>query len=80
MAGGRQQILLEKQSLDAFSNPQLPKFLEMLDPERFVVYGVVTEICVRCAASGLFRTGKRVELVTDAVRHLKVESAQAMMR
>jgi hypothetical protein len=35
---------------------------------------------VRCAASGLIRTGKRVELVTDAVRHLKVESAQAMMR
>jgi nicotinamidase/pyrazinamidase len=77
---GAQQILLEKQSLDAFSNPQLPKLLEMLDPERFVVYGVVTEICVQCAATGLMRTGKRVELVTDAVRHLNEESAQAMMR
>ena len=77
---GAQQVLLEKQSLDAFSNPQLPKFLEMLDPERFVVYGVVTEICVRWASSGLIRTGKRVELVTDAVRHLNEESAQAMMR
>jgi nicotinamidase/pyrazinamidase len=73
-------MLLEKQSLDAFSNPQLPKFLEILDPERFVVYGVVTEICVKCAASGLIRTGKRVELVTDAIRELSVQAADAMMR
>lgn len=77
---GVQQILLEKQSLDAFSNPQLPKFLEMLNPERFVVYGVVTEICVKCAASGLIRTGKRVELVTDAIRHLSDEAAHTMMQ
>jgi nicotinamidase/pyrazinamidase len=77
---GMQQILLEKQSLDAFSNPQLPGFLQSLGADRFVVYGVVTEICVKCAVSGLLRTGKRVELVTDAVRHLNEDEAQQTMR
>jgi nicotinamidase/pyrazinamidase len=77
---GMQQILLEKQSLDAFSNPQLPGFLQSLRADRFVVYGVVTEICVKCAVSGLLRTGGRVELVTDAVRHLNENEAQQTMR
>jgi nicotinamidase/pyrazinamidase len=77
---GVEQILLEKQTLDAFSNPQLPGFLEGLGAERFVVYGVVTEICVKCAAQGLMATGKRVELVTDAVRHLDEAKSDQMLR
>jgi nicotinamidase/pyrazinamidase len=76
---GAQQILLEKQTLDAFGNSQLPGFLNTLGAERFVVYGVVTEICVKCAAWGLIRTGKRVELVMDAVRHLNQDQARRMM-
>lgn len=74
---GIQQILLEKQTLDAFSNPGLLPFVETLRAERFVVYGVVTEICVKCAALGLLQTGKRVELVTDAVRSLDPIAAQS---
>ena len=67
---GAQQILLEKQSLDCFTNPNLPALLDQLAAERYVVYGVVTEICVKHAALGLLKTGRRVELVTDAVRSL----------
>jgi nicotinamidase/pyrazinamidase len=77
---GVDQILLEKQTLDAFSNPQLPGFLEALGAQRFVVYGVVTEICVKFAAWGLMATGKRVELVTDAVRHLDQAASDQMFR
>jgi nicotinamidase/pyrazinamidase len=51
----------------------------MLGAERFVVYGVVTEICVKYAAWGLLQTGKRVELVTDAVRHLNEAEATQML-
>jgi nicotinamidase-related amidase len=40
---------------------------------------VVTEICVKCAAWGLLKTGKRVELVTDAVRSLDESAAKQMM-
>jgi nicotinamidase/pyrazinamidase len=68
--GDAKQILLEKQSVDCFTNPNLPALLDRLGAERCVVYGVVTEICVKNAALGLLKTGRRVELVTDAVRSL----------
>lgn len=77
---GAQQILLEKQTLDCFTNVNLPRTLVSLAAERYVVYGVVTEICVKFAASGLLKTGKRVELVTDAVRSLDDAAAAIMMR
>jgi len=73
-----QQILLEKQTFDCFTNVNLAGLLERLDAKRYVVYGVVTEICVKFAAWGLLKTGKRVELVTDAVRSLN-DAASAEM-
>jgi nicotinamidase-related amidase len=73
---GTQQILLEKQALDCFTNVNLRALLERLGAERYVVYGVVTEICVSLAACGLLKTGKRVELVTDAVRSLDEDAAR----
>jgi nicotinamidase/pyrazinamidase len=66
-----QQILLEKQSVDCFTNPNLPALLDRLGAERCVVYGVVAEICVKNAAMGLLKSGRRVEVVTDAIRSLK---------
>jgi len=73
-----QQILLEKQTFDCFTNVNLTALLERFGAERYVVYGVVTELCVKLAAFGLLKTGKRVELVTDAVRSLK-DAASAEM-
>jgi nicotinamidase/pyrazinamidase len=73
---GAQQIIVEKQTLDVFDNPNLPRLLELLRADRYVVYGVVTEYCVRCAALGLLRTGKPVELVTDAIETLNAEDAR----
>jgi len=70
------QIILEKQQLDLFTNPNLTAVLERLNADRYVVYGVVTEYCVRCAVMGLLRTGKQVELVTDAIRALNEEDAR----
>ncbi len=72
---GAPQIILEKQALDCFTNPNLPALLERFAAHRYVVYGVVTEFCVRCAALGLARTGARVEVVTDAVMSLSDEAA-----
>jgi nicotinamidase/pyrazinamidase len=67
---GAKQTLLEKQTLDAFTNENLPGLLAEFAADGFVVYGVVTEICVRIAALELLKTGKRVEIVEDAVRPL----------
>ena len=74
----RQQLILEKQKLDCFSNPRLTTLLSELGADRYVVYGVVTEICVRFAAFGLLKTGKRVEIVTDAVKALDHGAAEKM--
>jgi nicotinamidase/pyrazinamidase len=76
---GVQQVLLEKQTLDCFSDVNLPGLLERLGAERYVVYGVVTEICVKFATDGLLKTGKRVELVTDAVRSLNDVASAEML-
>jgi len=73
------QLFLEKQTLDCFLCPRLAPLLAELNADRYVVYGVVTEICVKYAAFGLLKTGKRVDLVTDAVRALDEAKARAML-
>jgi nicotinamidase/pyrazinamidase len=77
---GVRQFILEKQKLDCFSSPHLEPLLAQLHADRYVVYGVVTEICVRYAALGLLKTGKQVELVTDAVKALNEQAAHEMFR
>lgn len=76
--GGVQQILLEKQALDCFTAVNLRAILDQLAAERYVVYGVAADVCVKFAAEGLLKTGRRVELVTDAVRGLNDSSVEAM--
>jgi nicotinamidase/pyrazinamidase len=76
---GIDQLILEKQELNCFSNPLLNPLLAELNAGRYVVYGVVTEICVRFAAFGLLQTGKRVEVVTDAIKALDEDTARRML-
>jgi nicotinamidase/pyrazinamidase len=71
----KDQILLEKQTFSCFSNVNLAQLLDHFKADRYVVYGLVTEVCVKFAAFGLLETGKRVEVVTDAVKALTPEGA-----
>jgi nicotinamidase/pyrazinamidase len=63
------QRLFEKNTFDAFSSPELTAWVRDLAPDRVVVYGVVTEICVAAAIRNLFQLlpKARIELVTDAL-------------
>ena len=74
------QIILEKQKLDLFTNPDLPKLLGELAADEYVVYGVVTEYCVKHAALGLLKTGKPVTLVTDAIQSLRAEDGDSVIQ
>jgi len=67
-----QQILLEKQTLDVFQTRHVDELLRRIggQPE-FVVFGVVTELCVNCAVKGLLERGRRVAVVKDAIETLK---------
>ena len=76
---GARQILLEKQALDCFTNPNLPALLDRLGAQRCVVYGVVTEICVKFAAFGLLNSGRRTAIVTDAIKELDASEASKML-
>ena len=64
------QIVVEKQTVDVFAAPNLTRVIERLAAVRFVVYGVVTEICVLYAVRGLLQLGKSVTVVTDAIETL----------
>jgi nicotinamidase/pyrazinamidase len=64
-----QQIIVEKQTLDAFSNPILARLLRVLPPHA-IVFGVTTEYCVKMVCLGIRRAGVPVALVTDAIRAL----------
>jgi|ERR1700682_4366930 nicotinamidase/pyrazinamidase len=70
---GAEQIILEKQTFDAFATRSLPRVLKTLSAGRFVVYGVVTEICVLRAARGLLAAKGEVIVVADAVKELSSE-------
>ncbi len=66
-----QQVLIEKQSLDVFDNPHTTEIVNSLSLDaELLVFGVVTEYCVRCAAKGLLDRGRKVCIVTDAIEHL----------
>jgi nicotinamidase/pyrazinamidase len=72
-----QQILLEKQTLDIFESRHASELLQRLDPDaEFVVFGVVTEYCVRLAAKGLLERGRRVSIVQDAIETLNPEDGR----
>jgi len=80
---GAQQIIVEKQTVDVFQSRDFPPLLERLNPDRFVVYGVVTEICVLFAVRGLLKLGRPVTVMADAMQSLTAQgrdTALAEMR
>jgi len=69
-----QQILLEKQTLDIFESRHADELVKRLGKNaEFVVFGVVTEYCIRLAAKGLLKRGRRVSVVKDAIETLNDE-------
>ncbi len=74
-----QQIVIEKQRFDVFTNPNTEAFLAQLGKPEIVLYGVVTEICVSAAARGLLDRGYCVRVVENAIRHLDEEKARAFL-
>ena len=70
-----QQIVLEKQTLDVFQTLHVDELVNRLgDKAEFVVFGVVTEYCVNCAAKGLLARNRRVAIVRDAIETLDLKA------
>jgi nicotinamidase/pyrazinamidase len=73
------QIIIEKQTTDAFQTITLGRVLEARPARRVVLYGVVTEVCVLSAARGLLKRNLQLDIVTDAIRELdRARGGQAL--
>ncbi len=75
-----QQVIIEKQDFDVFTNPNTDGVLRQFGPRLLIlVYGVTTDICVAHAANALLDRGHRVALVTDAVAALDEKQAELFL-
>jgi nicotinamidase/pyrazinamidase len=71
------QIVLEKQTLDIFESRHAASVVEQLPRDaEFLVFGVVTEYCVRLAAKGLLARGRAVSIIEDAIETLNPEEGR----
>jgi nicotinamidase/pyrazinamidase len=76
------QVIIEKQTLDIFSNPITERLFRAL-PAHAVVFGLPLEHSVRLACLGLRSMGIKAAVITDAVRPMSPregEQALAQMR
>jgi nicotinate phosphoribosyltransferase len=64
------QIILRKNILNVFSNPNTLSLLEEIFPDKIVIFGVVTEYCVKEAVEGLLKLGFSVTIVDDAIKEI----------
>ena len=74
------EIILEKQTVDVFTNPNTDFLPKLLGDREIILYGVVTEICVDRTGRGLILRDYRVHLVEDAVRHLDSNRAHGIIQ
>lgn len=64
-------IVIRKDAFDVFAgNPYTDDILRILSPTTVVVYGVTTNVCVNDAVIGLSKRGKRIIVLTEAIKEL----------
>jgi nicotinamidase/pyrazinamidase len=76
---GVEQIIVEKQKLDIFSNPNFERLLDRSTDREYAVVGVATDYCVRCAVEGLLAKGRKVRVITDAIRAIDENAGQKLL-
>jgi nicotinamidase/pyrazinamidase len=74
------QIIVAKNTIDVFASEKLRQVVDELKAERYVVYGLATDYCVRTAIFGLLRYQARVELVTDAIKGINGQETDSILQ
>jgi nicotinamidase/pyrazinamidase len=74
-------FLLLKHWFDVFTNENVDLLLEVLAPERIVLYGVALDVCNRFAIEGLLqrRPAASLSLVADATRAIDAEAGKSLV-
>jgi nicotinamidase/pyrazinamidase len=71
-----QQIIVEKQEFDVFTNPSVEKLLRVL-PSNAILFGVPIEYSVKLAALGLRRLGFKTAVIQNVTLPLRGRDAAA---
>ncbi len=67
----RRNIIIYKDMFDVFKgNPKTEQIVRIINPDRVVVYGVATNVCVNDAVNGLLERKIKVYVPTDAIKEL----------
>lgn len=75
-----QQIIIEKQQSDAFTNPNTDRVLQQFGSRLLILlYGVTPDICAAHAANALLERRHRVELATDVLAALDEDKAAVFL-
>lgn len=65
------EIVVTKDKFDVFTgSPYTERVLDIINPDRAIVYGVATNVCVDYAVMGLLERGVEVIVPTDAIKEL----------
>jgi nicotinamidase/pyrazinamidase len=76
LPGYSEQVIIEKSSLDIFSNPNTEVFLAQLKRRELMVYGVATDYCVKAAVLGARIRGYDVKVIEDGIKATVPERSQ----
>ncbi len=67
----RRNILIYKDKFDVFTgNPKTEQIVRTINPDRAIVYGVATNVCVDGAVTGLLERDIQVYVPIDAIKEL----------
>ncbi|MGA2092554.1 MAG: cysteine hydrolase family protein [Sedimentisphaerales bacterium] len=73
-------IVVRKEELEMFSNPNMAAIVEFLQPKKAVVFGVALDLCVQQAIEGLSEVGSiKLYLLRDAVKTLGLKGDEAVL-
>lgn len=70
IANKYQQIILEKNVLNIFANPNALELLEAIYPDHIYVYGVALDYCLKEAVDELIKAGYAITIVKDAIKEI----------
>jgi nicotinamidase/pyrazinamidase len=73
-------IVIRKEELNVFSNPNMSAIMEILRPRKAMIFGVALDLCVKMAAEELLKTKEiKVYVVQDAVKSLGLKGDEAVL-
>ncbi|HEX2251700.1 MAG TPA: isochorismatase family cysteine hydrolase [Thermoanaerobaculia bacterium] len=73
-------LLILKDQVDVFGNPNTAKLLAEIEPRRIVLYGVALDVCNRHTVDGLWNRGfTKVAVVADAVMAIDEERGNRLL-